>query len=62
MALERVKQIASHLLGKETGLAALRRKGPDDVVPAPASSHERVGSAVLALRGRLSVKDMKYRT
>jgi acetyl-CoA acyltransferase 1 len=32
MALDRVKQITSHLTGKATGLAALHQKRPDDVV------------------------------
>lgn len=32
MALERIKQLGSHLTGKPAGVAALERKSPDDVV------------------------------
>ena len=52
--MERVKQLASHFVGSYTGLTALERKRPDDVV------------ITMAIRSPLckakkgSFKDMRY--
>lgn len=32
LTMDRIKQLAGHLTGSSTGLAALQRKSPDDVV------------------------------